>query len=227
MQRFRSIERNAPTRVGVVGDVHACDERLSLLLDHLRREQGVDAIWCVGDIVNGPRPRPLRGTPRRCGRVTVRGNHDRWLVEGVAVIPDAHRREDLRSETNVFLDSLPASADLELAGGVRALLCHGLAENDLNNITADDYGYSLEANDELHALLRRGPLLVVKGHRHRHAIWRLGDLTLVDAGTLLSPEAPCAVVIDASARTIAPLRVSEAGVAADPAQPFSASVADP
>jgi predicted phosphodiesterase len=228
MQLFRSSERNAPTRVGVVGDVHACDERLSLLLDHLRREQGVDAIWCVGDIVNGP------GDPDRCaallvaaGAVTVRGNHDRWLVEGVAVIPDAHRREDLRSETNVFLDSLPASADLELAGGVRALLCHGLAENDMNNITADDYGYSLEANDELQALLRRGPLLVVKGHRHRHAIWRLGDLTLVDAGTLLSPEAPCAVVIDASARTIAPLRVSEAGVAANPAQPFSASVADP
>jgi len=151
----------------------------------------------------------------------------RRLVEGVAVIPDAHRREDLRSETNVFLDSLPASADLELAGGVRALLCHGLAENDMNNITADDYGYSLEANDELQALLRRGPLLVVKGHRHRHAIWRLGDLTLVDAGTVLSPEAPCAVVIDASARTIAPLRVSEAGVAANPAQPFSASVSDP
>lgn len=221
MRLVRSSERNAPARVGVVGDVHACDERLSILLDHLRSEQGVDAIWCVGDIVNGP------GDPDRCaallaaaGAVTVRGNHDRWLVEGVSVIPDAHRREDLRAETNVFLNSLPASADLELTGEVRALLCHGLGDNDMNNITADDYGYSLEANDELQALLRRGPLLVVKGHRHRHAIWRLGDLTLVDAGTLLSPEAPCAVVIDALARTIVPLRVSEAGVAADPAQPF-------
>ena len=225
MRLFRSSESDAPARVGVVGDVHACDERLSLLLDHLRTRERVDAIWCVGDIVNGP------GDPDRCaallaaaGAVTVRGNHDRWLVEGVSVIPDAHRREELTAETNAFLDSLPPSADLELAGGVRALLCHGLGDNDMNNLTADDYGYALEANDELQALLRRGPLLVVKGHRHRAAIWRVGDLTLVDAGTLLSPEATCAVVIDTSARTITPLRVSEAGVVAGPAQEFSAGL---
>jgi predicted phosphodiesterase len=93
----------------------------------------------------------------------------------------------------------------------------------MNNITVDDYGYSLEANDELQALLRRGSRLVIKGHRHRPAIWRVGNLTLVDAGTLLTPDAPCALVIDAAARTLTPLRVSEAGVAADPAQPFSAS----
>lgn len=221
MWLFRSSERNAPARVGVVGDVHACDARLALLLDHFRDVANVDAVWCVGDIVNGP------GDPDRCaallaaaGAVTVRGNHDRWLVEGVSVIPDAHCREDLRPETNAFLDALPPSADLELAGGVRVLLCHGLAGNDMNNVTADDYGYALEANDELQALLHRGPLLVVKGHRHRPAIWRLGDLTLVDAGSLLSAESPCAVVIDAAAMTITPLRVAEAGVTVDPAQPF-------
>ena len=161
MRRSRSSERSAPTRVGVVGEVHACDERLCVLLDHFREGESVDAVWCVGDIVNGP------GDP-----------------------------------------------------GVRALLCHGLGENDMNNVTADGYGYSLEANDELQTLLRRGPLLVVKGHRHRPAIWRLRDLTLVDTGTLLSPDAPYAVVIDASARTLTPLRFSEAGVTADPAQPF-------
>jgi predicted phosphodiesterase len=223
MRLFRPSERSAPARIGVVGDVHACDERLAVLLDDFCR-QGVDAIWCVGDIVNGP------GSPDRCvsllaaaGVVTVRGNHDRWLVEGTSVIRDAHRRADLTPETNAFLESLPPTADFELAGGVKALLCHGLCENDMNTITADDDGYSLEANDELQALRRRGPLLVVKGHRHRHAIWRLGDLTLVDAGTLLSPDAPCALVIDAPARTLAALRVSESGVLAEPAHPFSGS----
>ena len=216
-----SRENSAPARVGVVGDVHACDEPLALLLDHLSEHERVDAIWCVGDIVNGP------GDPDRCaellasaGAVTVRGNHDRWLVDRVSVIPDAHRPEDLRPETNAFLESLPPSADLELAGSLRALLCHGLADNDMNNLSADDYGYALEANDELQALLRRGPRLVLKGHRHRPAIWRLGDLTLVDAGTLLDPTAACAVVVDASARTITPLRVSATRVAADPAQPL-------
>jgi predicted phosphodiesterase len=175
----------------------------------------------VGDIVNGP------GDPDRCaalltssGAVTVRGNHDRWLVEGVAVIPNTHRREDLAPETRAFLHRLAPSADLELAGGLPVLLCHGLADNDMNAITGDDYGYSLEANDELQTLLRAGPRLVLKGHRHRHAIWRVGGLTLVDAGTLLSPDAPCAMVVDATARTLTPLRVSSAGVVAVPSQPF-------
>ena len=153
--------------------------------------------------------------------MSVRGNHDRWLVGGVSVIPDAHRPEDLSPETRALLAALPPSVDLELSGGVRARLCHGLAENDMNNLSADDYGYSLEANDELQALLSRGPRLVVKGHRHRPAIWRLGDLTLVDAGTLVTPDAPCAIVIDAPPRTLTPLRVSATGVVADPAQPFS------
>jgi hypothetical protein len=95
MRLLRSRENDAPARVGVVGDVHACDEWLARLLDHLREVERVDAIWCVGDIVNGP------GDPDRCatllvsaGAVTVRGNHDRRLVDGVSVIPDAHRPED-------------------------------------------------------------------------------------------------------------------------------------
>jgi hypothetical protein len=90
----------------------------------------------------------------------------------------------------------------------------------MNQITADDYSYALEANDDLQELLRGGRRLVIKGHRHRHAIWRVGDLTLVDAGALLNPDAPCAVAVDASARTLAPLRVSPAGVTADAAQTF-------
>ncbi len=180
MRLLRSRENDAPARVGVVGDVHACDDRLARLLDHLREVERVDAIWCVGDIVNGP------GDPDRCaallvsaGAVTVRGNHDRWLVDGVSVIPDAHRPEDLTPATHAFLAALPPSADLQ-------------------------------------ELLRGGRRLVIKGHRHRHAIWRVGDLTLVDAGALLHPDAPCAVVVDASARTLAPLRVCPT----DPAQPF-------
>src|SRR3954451_25371071 len=81
----------APARGGVVGDVHACDGPLAVLLDDLREVERGDAIWCVGDIVNGP------GDPDRCAAmlasavaVTVSGNDDRWLVECVTVIPDAH-----------------------------------------------------------------------------------------------------------------------------------------
>ena len=50
MRLLRSSESNAPARSGVVGDVHACDERLAPLLDSLPTHEGVDAIWCVGGI---------------------------------------------------------------------------------------------------------------------------------------------------------------------------------
>jgi len=41
MRLFRPSERKPPARVGAVGDAHARDERLSLLLDHLRTREGV------------------------------------------------------------------------------------------------------------------------------------------------------------------------------------------
>jgi predicted phosphodiesterase len=200
---------NAPVRIGVIGDVHACDRSLGRLLEHLVDRERVDAVCCVGDLVNGP------GDPDRCaallrdaGVMTVRGNHDRWLIEGVRLFEDAYRREDLDPATVADLCALPASVELVTADGTRILLCHGLGGNDMNQITADDYGYALEVNDDLQALLRTGgPDLVVKGHRHRHAVWRIGAVTFVDAGALVVPQAPCAVVIDIDSRTITPLRV--------------------
>jgi predicted phosphodiesterase len=69
-----------------------------------------------------------------------------------------------------------------------------------NGITADDYGYALEANDELQELLRQGRFrLVLKGHRHQPAIWRIGEMTLADIGALTEPAAPCAAIVDARA----------------------------
>ncbi len=213
---------DSPARIGVIGDVHACDESLARLLEHLQDVERVDMLCCVGDIVNGP------GDPDRCAAMlaaadvlTVRGNHDRWLIDGPTVIDMTHRLEDLAPATVSYLRGLPASVAFAAAGDIPVLLCHGLGENDMNAITAADYGYALEANDDLQALLGAGRAgLVLKGHRHRHAIWRIGEMTLVDAGSLTEPAAPCAVVVGVGARTITPLRVSAAGVSADPALPL-------
>ena len=96
----------------MVGDVHACDDRLSRLLAFLH-DQSLDTVVCVGDIVNGP------GDPNRCadllhshGVVTVRGNHDRWLLEGQALPgANAHRLEDLRRQRlRFFALCRPASS---------------------------------------------------------------------------------------------------------------------
>src|SRR5262245_52695738 len=83
-------------RLLVIGDVHACDEPLAVLLD-AAGSLAVDRICCVGDVVTGP------GDPNRCVRLlrdagvaTVAGNHDRWLVGGYRTgIAGAHTLADL------------------------------------------------------------------------------------------------------------------------------------
>ena len=202
-----------PNRIAVIGDVHACDRRLELLLSHLRLED-LDLIACVGDIVDGPGdPNASAALLRSHGVATVRGNHGRWVLEGVLRdLPDAHALDVLAPETVGYLRSLPGSLEIPLAGGPNVLLCHGLLDNDMNKITADDYGYALEVNDELQSLLRdRQPRVVVKGHRHRPAIWAIGGLTLVDADRCEEAE-PCAVIVDGPARSITPISLGAEGV---------------
>jgi predicted phosphodiesterase len=201
-------------RIAIIGDVHACDRRLELLLSQLHAED-LDLVACVGDIVDGPGdPDASAALLRSHGVATVRGNHDRWVLEGVLRdLPDAHALDALAPETVGYLRSLPGSLEIALAGGPDVLLCHGLLDNDMNKITADDYGYALEVNDELQALLRdRQPRVVVKGHRHRPAIWAIGNLTLVDAGSLLEEAETCAVIVDGPARSITPISLGAEGV---------------
>lgn len=47
-----------------------------------------------------------------------------------------------------FIAALPITQEIQTTQG-RLLLCHGIGEHDMVRITADDYGYALEANFEL------------------------------------------------------------------------------
>src|SRR3954471_21755332 len=72
------------TRFAAIGDVHVEDVRLAAVLTHVQ-EQNVDAILSVGDIVDGPGDVDRTvALLRKHGVYAVRGNHDRWLVEGAA-----------------------------------------------------------------------------------------------------------------------------------------------
>ena len=78
-----------PNRVAVIGDVHACDRRLDLLLTHLD-ERELDLVACVGDLVDGPATRTLRRP--FC----------------------AHALDELAPETVRYLWELPASVDITM-----------------------------------------------------------------------------------------------------------------
>ena len=69
-------------KLGVLGDVHAEDETLLAALEFFAAV-GVDRVVCVGDVIDGA------GDAERCISAlrsreitTVRGNHERWFVEG-------------------------------------------------------------------------------------------------------------------------------------------------
>jgi predicted phosphodiesterase len=183
-------------RFGAIGDVHAEDTLLAAALDTLRAEQ-LDAILCVGDIVDG------RGDVDRCcallaqhDAIVVRGNHERWLLKDeLRTLPKAHLASDLAPATRAYLEALPATRRLSTTRGP-LLLCHGLGDDDMARLRPFDEGYALETNDALSTLRATDYALVVGGHTHLRMVRSFGALTVVNAGTLSYTDTPCFLVAD-------------------------------
>jgi putative phosphoesterase len=183
-------------RLAVLGDVHAEDQRLSIGLNALD-ELIVDKIVCTGDIVDGV------GDVNRCCTLLkkrsvacVRGNHDRWLFEGI--LRDAQGATALTTLTEPsrdFISQLPAVLELPVLGG-SALLCHGIGTFDLGKVTEYDTDYSLQANSFLQTIVTSQKYrLMIHGHSHTRLIRRVGSLTLVNSGALCGPR-PGFTVLD-------------------------------
>ncbi len=186
-------------KLGLLGDIHAEDERLATALG-LFRAEGVDRVLFVGDVVDG------EGDVDRCcallaaaGALGVRGNHDRWiLADTMRSLPRSHRRDELAPASLALLESLPATREIQTPKGL-LLLCHGVGEDDMQRLGPDDDGYALQSNDALAALVRDGKYaLAVGGHTHERMVRRFGDLVFVNAGTLALDSAPCCSILDLS-----------------------------
>lgn len=187
-------------RVGVLGDVHCSHERLQAALALFERE-GVERVVCVGDLVDGPgSPNPAIELLDDRGILTVRGNHERWILqEELRDLPYANRLSELSDQAATFIRTLPATAELDTVGGL-VLLCHGLADNDMAGVYPEHLPADLTANAPLQELLRSARYsYVINGHTHRRMVRRVGTLTIVNAGTLLESDAPCCVVVDFAA----------------------------
>lgn len=195
--------------IGAIGDIHGEDRRLEAALKFLETLD-VERVLAVGDIVDGP------GDALRCCRLldahqveAVRGNHDRWFLDNTipAAAPAQPDMESLRR----FLARLPTTRSYHTRAG-RLLLCHGLGENDMNRLTPDDFGYALETNDELQALLAsREYRFVVAGHTHRPMVKDFGGVTVINAGTLFREHEPCFAHIDFARRLVSFYDVSGDG----------------
>lgn len=173
------------TTVGVLGDIHQEDQRLERALAHLR-ERSVDRILSVGDVADGP------GDFVRCcqllgeaGVEAVRGNHDRWLLDGtMRDLSDALPVDELQPAERAFLEGLPIVREYHTPAGL-LLLCHGLGMHDMQGVGPDDRGYAIHYNSALQSLITDGRYrFVVNGHTHKRMVRSFSGLTIINAGTL-------------------------------------------
>ena len=194
------------SRFGIIGDVHTEAETLLRALEHLQAI-GAERLLCVGDLPDGPGDAfdvdECCQLLKRYEVTTVCGNHDRWLLEDtMRDLRDATVRLELEPETIEYLQGLPSTRDIETTLGT-FLLCHGMGADDMARVEPHDHGYAIRNNEPLQALLRakRYPA-VINGHTHRRMVRRVGNLTIINAGTLHREYRPCFACLDTEHATV-------------------------
>lgn len=190
-------------KLGVIGDVHSEHHRLEATLAHLEGLD-TDAIVCTGDIVDGI------GCPNESIKLldsasvfTVRGNHDRWILEDKARhIKDAHSVTELSEESLSYLASLPSQVTLDTIRG-KLLLCHGVADDDLRKVWPGTEKMPIERSHLLDKIIFEGEFqYLINGHMHFRTLIHFEGLTLINAGTLRGEHWPGFSVIDFEAEHI-------------------------
>ncbi|AKV04842.1 hypothetical protein AKJ09_11505 [Labilithrix luteola] len=196
-------------RLGLIGDVHAEDERLLVTLAAFAVEK-VDRILCTGDVVDGAGDIDRACALLASSRVaTVRGNHDRWIREDtMRDLPMAHRMPQLSPTSIEFVKGLPPTVSLEMAGGL-LLLCHGTGKNDMQGVGPGDGGYAISSNEALLEVLFDARVVVmVAGHTHKPMVRRFergsgkSPLYVVNPGTLARGDEPGFAILDLATRRV-------------------------
>src|SRR5690348_17993405 len=119
-------------RYAIFTDIHANLEALEAVLtkiDALAKEQPIDQIWFLGDLVGyGPNPNECIAKLRERTNVIIAGNHD-WAAVGKIDLEDFSEAarisaqwtaNQLTEEHREFLASLPEHLDID-----ECLLVHG------------------------------------------------------------------------------------------------------
>ncbi len=158
----------------LISDIHGNLEALEAVLREIRN-QGVDEIWCIGDIVGyGPEPAACTDLVRRNCSLVLMGNHD-WAVLNSPVgfntlatamiyktkewmrITDESTDED--KERWNFLSQLPLSAESD-----GTFLVHASPRYELSEyILPSDVSHEPEKFEDIFSMIDR---LCVVGHSH-------------------------------------------------------------
>jgi predicted phosphodiesterase len=192
-------------RIAVISDIHGNLAALEAVLADVRR-RGVDATVALGDYLSGPfDPLGVADLIMASGFCCVRGNHDRWLVEGRGQDRDwpvdAAVRGLLAGRHGQWLSSIPGT-DV-FAGDV--FMCHATPQDDVSfwmDKLTESHGVVSMSRDHIEAIGEGIPQpVLVCGHTHVPRTLRLADgRLLLNPGSvglpflLGSPDARYAII---------------------------------
>ena len=171
------------SRLGVIGDVHCESKTLGRVLAALET-MGVDAILCVGDLVDGPGDADSTLATLEAREVQcVAGNHERWFLDGEQRSLD-NATHEINEVSRTFIESLPRGRQYATPGGI-ALLCHGVGDDDEAWLKPDTRGYALQDIPTLRELmLDENIQFMLCGHTHERMVRVFPGLTVLNAGTI-------------------------------------------
>ncbi|KHK55824.1 metallophosphoesterase [Ralstonia sp. A12] len=164
-------------RIAALSDIHGNLAALDAVLEDIQ-SQGVDLIVNLGDIASGPlQPSETVDRLMALNLPTIRGNHERQLVEGDPArmgASDQYAFAELRPDQLAWFASLPAHHYIN----ADVLLVHGSMESDVTYFveTLEEDGCRAATHDEV--LSRAGNAnakLVLCGHTHLPRAVRLVD----------------------------------------------------
>ena len=166
-------------RFAVIADIHGNSDALAAVLADIDA-LCIETVINLGDHLSGPlAARETVDMLMAREMISIRGNHDRWLVEKpVAEMGPSDRVafEQLEAQHLAWLCDLPAS--LSLADG-QIFICHGTPTSDttywLETVTATG-DVVLRGRDEIEAEAEDiAASLILCGHTHTPRVVRLSD----------------------------------------------------
>lgn len=163
-------------RTAVLADIHGNVRALEAVIADLTARR-VDQAVNLGDCLSGPlEAKATADLLRRQDWPTIRGNHDRWLVERTPDqmgISDRAAKEQIGDQETNWLRALPSTLILD-----DMLLVHGTPVADTEYLTehVTHHGVFLRSSDDIAADLGSfGGSLVLCGHTHVPRIVSLSD----------------------------------------------------
>ncbi len=179
------------TRLAVLADIHGNLPALEAVIADMADET-FDQVIVAGDLINiGPFSREVLETVFDHGWVAIRGNHEHYLLDAVALCPVRERRDwafldfmaaQLGAAWLARLAVMPDELTLRFADAAPLRVVHAAPGNPYRTITR------VSSEAEAQALLTGvAEGSVVAGHYHMAFERQLGDWQIINPGPVGTP----------------------------------------